>query len=118
MSQSGEDWLVDVLTEGQDHPCLLYLPVQHHLGGDGTRVADSLGHGSVSQGVAILDHVDPLELPPVVWPLDGDLVPHEDHVSLPLPIEEPLIEVVAQLREKCYNRQTQSYVLCIYRVNR
>ena len=97
LSEPGENWLVDILSERKNHSSSLDFFVENHLSCNGTGIAHSFGHGSVAIGVSILDHVDSLEFPPVVWPLDGDLVSHQNHVSLSLPVQQPLIQVVAQL---------------------
>ena len=97
LSKPGENWLVDILSERKNHSSPLNFFVQNHLSRNCTGISHSLGHGSVAIGVSILDHVDSLEFPPVVRPLDGDLVSHQNHVSLSLPVQQPLIQVVAQL---------------------
>ena len=99
LSESGENGFVDILSERKHHSFPLDFFVQNHLSCNSTGISHSLGHGCVAIGVSILDHVDSLQFPPVVRPLDGDLVSHEDHVSLPLPVQQPLIQVVAQLQK-------------------
>ena len=40
---------------------LLNLPVEDHLGSDGSWVPDSLGHGCVAGGLSVLHQVDALQ---------------------------------------------------------
>ena len=97
LSEPGENWLVDILSERKNHSSSLDFFVENHLSCNSTGISDSFGHGCVSIGVSILDHVDSLEFPPVVRSLDGHFVSHQYHVSFPLPVKQPLIQVVAQL---------------------
>jgi len=55
---------------------------EHHLGGDGSRVADGRGHRRVLARVAVDDEVDVDHLLVVVRPLDADVVSHYQHIPL------------------------------------